>query len=140
MHIKCTLCNLTFSLHRTLVRPTLEYASAVWDPFRTTDINRLEQVQRTAARFVHRNYWDRTLGCVSQMVRELGRPLLVDRRRTHTLTVLYQIQRGLVDINSGSILRNNDKRTRSGHRIYQLAAPQQVYKYSFYPRIIQEWN
>ena len=36
----------------TLVHPTLEYASAVWDPFRTTDINRLEQVQRRAAQFV----------------------------------------------------------------------------------------
>ena len=40
----------------TLVHPTLKYVSAVWDPFRTTDINRLEQVQRKASRFVHRNY------------------------------------------------------------------------------------
>ena len=39
-----------------------------------------------------------------------------------------------------SILRTNDKRTRGGHHIYQPVAPQQVYKYSFYPRTIQEWN
>ena len=74
------------------------------------------------------------------MVRELGWPPLVDRRREHRLTMLYKIQRGLVDINTGPILRTNDRRTRGGNRIYQPAAPQPVYKYSFYPRTIQEWN
>ena len=107
----------------SIVRPTLDYASSVWDPYRTTDINRVEQVQRRAARFVHRNYWDRTPGCVSRMVRELGWPPLVDRRREHRLTMLYKIQRGLVDINPGPILRTNDRRTREGNRIYQPAAP-----------------
>ena len=38
------------------------------------------------------------------------------------------------------MLRTDDKRTRGGHCIYQLVAPQQVYKYLFYPRTIQEWN
>ena len=124
----------------SIVRPTLDYASSVWDPYRTTDINRVEQVQSRAARFVHRNYRDRTLGCVSHMVRELGWPPLVDRRHEHWLTMLYKIQRGLVNINPGPILRTSDRRTRGGNRIYQPAAPQPVYKYSFYPRTIQEWN
>ncbi|KAH3860591.1 hypothetical protein DPMN_023500 [Dreissena polymorpha] len=34
-----------------LVRSKLEYASVVWDPFHQTDIDRLEGVQRSAARF-----------------------------------------------------------------------------------------
>ena len=89
-------------------------------------INHLEQVQRRTARFVHRNYWDRTPGNVSHMVRELGWPPLMDRRLTHRLIMLYQIQRGLVDINPGSILRKKDKCTRGGHRIYQPVAPQQL--------------
>ena len=81
------------------------------------------------------------LGQNSRMcIRELGWPPWVDRRRTHRLTLLYQIQRGLVNINPGSLLRINDKCTRGGHRIYQPAAPQQGYKYWFYPRTIQEWN
>ena len=74
--LRCNLYNCTKEVREatycTLVRPTLEYASAVWDPFRTTDINRLEQVQRRAARFVHRNYWERLPGGVSHMVKELG--------------------------------------------------------------------
>ena len=123
----------------SIVRPTLDYASSVWDPYRTTDINCVEQVQRRAARFVHRNYWDRTPGCVSRMVRELGWPPLVDRRCEHRLPVLSVSCTALsacahiayppVDINPGPILRTNDRRTRGGNCIYQPAAPQPVYKY-----------
>ena len=92
----------------SIVRPTFDYPSSVWDPHRTTDINRVEQVQRRAARFEQRNSWDRTPGCVSRMVRELGWPPLVDRRREHRLTMLYKIQRGLVDINPWPILRTKE--------------------------------
>ena len=54
--------------------------------------------------------------------------------------MLYKIQDGLVDVDPGPILRTNDRRTRGGHRFYQPTASQRVYKYSFYPRTIQEWN
>ena len=40
----------------SLVRPTLEYASAVWDPYQQNDIHRLEMVQRRAARYVTNRY------------------------------------------------------------------------------------
>ena len=90
--LRCNLYNSTKEVREatncTLVHLTIEYASFVWDPFGTTDINRLEKVQRRAVRFVHRSYWERTQGCVSHMVRELGWPPLVDRRRTHRLTML----------------------------------------------------
>ena len=74
------------------------------------------------------------------MIAELSWQSLEEGRRIHRLTLLYQIQRGLIDINAGSILRSNDKRTRGAHRIYQPSATQPVYKYSFHPRTIQDWN
>ena len=40
----------------SLVRSSLEYSSAVWDPFRQKDIDKLEKMQRSAARFVTQNY------------------------------------------------------------------------------------
>ena len=40
----------------SLVRPTLSYASSVWDPYTQKNINQLEMVQRRAARFVFKNY------------------------------------------------------------------------------------
>ena len=40
----------------SLVRPHVEYCSTVWDPFTIKDINRLEMVQRRAARYVTCSY------------------------------------------------------------------------------------
>jgi hypothetical protein len=41
--------------YTTLVRPSVEYASAVWDSYTRNQINQLEQVQRRADRFVNNN-------------------------------------------------------------------------------------
>ena len=38
--------------YQTLVRPIVEYASPVWDPYLKTEIDRLEMVQRRGARYV----------------------------------------------------------------------------------------
>jgi len=42
--------------YKTLVRPIVEYAATTWDPHTTTNINKLEAVQRRAARFVYGDY------------------------------------------------------------------------------------
>ena len=42
----------TFSLlYKTLVRPLLEYAAPVWNPYLVKDIHAIESVQRCASRF-----------------------------------------------------------------------------------------
>jgi hypothetical protein len=38
--------------YKALVRPSLEYACSVWDPHLKADINKMEMVQRRAARYV----------------------------------------------------------------------------------------
>jgi hypothetical protein len=58
--------------YTTMARPTLEYASTLWDPHSSAETHKLEQVQRRAARFVHNNYTERTPGCVTHMVQNLG--------------------------------------------------------------------
>ena len=42
--------------YSTLVHPQLKYASKIWNPNTTSEINRLEQVQRSSARFVFADY------------------------------------------------------------------------------------
>jgi len=39
-------------LYKSLVCPCLEYANAIWGPFYTTDMNRLEAIQRKATKMV----------------------------------------------------------------------------------------
>ena len=54
----------------SLVRSSLEYSSAVWDPFRQKDIDKLEKIQRSAAKFVTQNY--RQTASVTSLIQNLG--------------------------------------------------------------------
>ena len=55
----------------SLVRSTLEYSSIVWDPHLQKDIDKLERVQRQAARFITGDYTSRDQGRVSRMLVDL---------------------------------------------------------------------
>ncbi len=58
-----------------IVRPNLEYASSVWDPHQKNHINKIEMVQRRAARFIKRQY-NREPGTVTRIMNELKLPTL----------------------------------------------------------------
>ena len=79
-------------------------------------------------------------GCVTRMVSDLGRETLESRMKKDRLTTLYKIRHGLVDMDTGDVLRLNDRRTRGQKRLYQPTANVKVYKDSFFPRTIQDWN
>ena len=68
---ECTK-QLKSAAYTSRVRPTLEDASAAWDPSSVEDITKLEKVQPQAARFAHSNYHDRVPGRVTKMVSDLG--------------------------------------------------------------------
>ena len=40
----------------SLVQSTMEYGGIIWDPYMETNINRLERIQRQAARFITGDY------------------------------------------------------------------------------------
>ena len=42
--------------YKALVRPKLEYSSCIWDPLHTSQIKKIEKVQRRAARFTCNRY------------------------------------------------------------------------------------
>ena len=97
--------------YTTLVRPRLEYATCAWDPYKITQINKLERVQRKAARFCLGNY--ERGSSVNQMLKELQWEPLETRRVKSRLSMLYKIQNGLVAIQSDRYLSHPQaKRTR----------------------------
>ena len=97
----------------SLVRSSLEYSSAVWDPFRQKDIDEIEKIQRAAARFVTRNY--RQTSSVTSLIQNLGWTDLKTRRKNSRLLCMLKILNELVEIPINDRLIPADRRTRSGH-------------------------
>ena len=73
-------------------------------PLYRIHINKEEQVQRRAARYVYNDYVTRTPGCVTAMVRDIGWECLQDRRSMARLSLLYKMQHGLADVDTSSPL------------------------------------
>ena len=66
----------------------------IWDPYTKQDISKLENVQRSAARFIMKDYHSRHEGCVTEMLKHLELPSLQDRRRDSRL--MYKVVEGHV--------------------------------------------
>ena len=109
-NLKYTNRDLRELAYTSLVRSILEYSSTVWDPFYQKDIDRLERVQRRAARFVLNDY--KPLSSVTSMVSQLGWKPLAERRREHRLSLLYKIINGLVAIPADTHLHFKTRNTR----------------------------
>ena len=125
--------------YTTMVRPTLEYASTVWDPREEQDKNPLEMVQRRAARYAFNNYFEQTPGVVTNMLASLGWPTLEERRKINRLLMLFKIKHNLVGINPETYLTDSDPRTR-GSRLRQEQNYHKSISHTFFPRTIEDWN
>ena len=126
--------------YEAIVRPTLEYAASIWDPHTIRQVTQIEKVQRRAARFVTRNYWDRQPGSVTNMVTSLGWEPLQVRRVKIRLLLLFKIKQNLVAIPADYYLIQSDSRTRGQHTFRIPSTRRDVYRFSFSPRTIRDWN
>ena len=123
---------------KALVRPHLEYASAAWSPFTKCSINKIEAVQRRAARFVLNDY---TYGPESQLTMKINSNLkwqsLQHRRASHDLALFYKIRSGLVKISFPEIVKSSSYRSNSYLHVH---ASSECFKNHFYLRSIRLWN
>ena len=126
--------------YQALVRPQLEYASEAWNPYHTTVVQRLERVQRAAARFVHQDYrWSTS---ASALVSRLGWDPLHTRRLAAQSTMFYKVHCTLVDIPLPPFITPAPYISRHDHGLkYTIPlATIDPYKFSFYPRSLWVWN
>ena len=66
--------NIKDRAYKALVRPLLEYATTIWDPYTASNINRLEMIQRRSARYVLNRHHNRS--SVTSMLKQLKWPSL----------------------------------------------------------------
>ena len=128
--------------YKTLVRPQLEYAAPIWNPYHKLQIQEVEKVQRTAARWTCRRW--RNTSSVGDMLDELEWPSLEARREQSSLTFFYKIYSGTVSLDKDKYLTPapNLQRTSASHDLQytRYFAYSDALKNSFFPRTIPLWN
>ena len=92
--ITCKNISNIMSYYKTLVRPIIDYASAIWNPYHKKDIDKLEKVQRRATKIITeiRNlpYGERLRRCKLMTLEE--------RRRRYDLIEMFKVMKGIYKI------------------------------------------
>ncbi len=129
--------------YQTLVRSSLDYCGAIWDPTSKEDINALERVQRRAARWAR---GIRGTTSVTALLKELGWATLETRRRNQRLGIVFKILHGDLAIpwESVGIHRHTGRTTRGAHhwKLNRAAASDKHSPlwHATIPRTVPQWN
>ena len=128
----------------TLVRPLVEYCSPVWSPHLKKNINKVERVQRVAARFVTRRPYRRSArDSVTALVTSLALDTLETRRHKASLTSPYKMVDGHVAIPETyhpAPKPHRQTRLSNTRQFIHRQADVNAYKYAFIQRTIPLWN
>lgn len=124
----------------SLVRPLLEYSSSVWDPYTKDLTNKIELIQRRAARFVVNDY--RYTSSVTKMLKDLNWSSLKDRRTVARLSILHKARQGLLALPVDEVLQPVQRHSRHLHcnSYRRIPANKDVFKFSFFPQTVLDWN
>ena len=139
--VENSINNTSITASKTLFWLKLEYAAPIWSPHSKLQINQIEKVQRTAARWTCRRWGNTSIvGENGTMLDELEWPSLEARRDQPSLLLFHKIHCGAVSIDKDKYMTpaHSLKTTRSSHsaqyRRHQTYSD--ALKNSFFPRII----
>ena len=120
-----------------LVRPLLEYGCCAWDPCKQTHIDRLERLNKRAARFITGN---RTLahGNTRKNMVSLNWCPLQERRAKNKLNIFYKIKDNLIHAPTDDLVPTVTPRHPNNFSIPRSAV--NAHLSSFFPSTIRLWN
>ena len=139
-NLKVRNTKLREKAYKAIFRPHLEYTAPVWGTHIKEDIQKIESVQRRAARWVLGDY--SSYSSVTDMIGRLGWRILEQRRTDSRLVLFYKIIYGYVAV---PLPPNVIPLTRASLTSHPLAYRQiptgtNYHKYSFYPLAVVQWN
>ncbi len=130
--------NFLFKLFQIYVRPKLEYASPVWNPWLQGDINLVEKIQRKFTKSIpslsELSYDERLV--------KLSAHSLKTRRLILDLTFLYKILNNLTELNPEELFVEDTDGITRGHsrKLYVQRVIRDPYKNFFINRVVPLWN
>ena len=124
------------------MRPRVEYASQVWNPYTKSNIGRIESIQRRATEFILKSDDE-------YLVRLRKLPLLPleDRRLMADVVFFYKVVNNRVRLTLDSRIRFSRDVDR-GYALRSMDTPNlltslsrtNLFEFSFMKRIVGEWN
>ena len=125
-------------LFKSLVRPHLEYCSAVWSVIHKKESIAIENVQRRATKILHNirhlSYSERLL--------YLGLPSLQYRRMRADMIQVFKILNGIDSVESDNLFTSTSARNTRGNsrKLQKKHCRLDIRKYFFSQRIVNTWN
>ena len=134
-------CSVNF-IAPTYIRPLLEYASEVWNGCTQIDVNRLEQIQLTAAQIVTGLP---VFSSLNSLYLETGWESLAERRKNKKLSLMYKIINNeaplyLPDLLPRSIEAASNYNLRNSQNFEIPFTRLCSFETSFFPSTIRLWN
>ena len=133
------IINTLLLFYTTCIRPHLEYACQLWDPYTSKNWLSLEAVQKFACK-VCLKMWDLDYNTMLQL---LNLPPLSVRREYLKLTAMYNILNGYSYYPSGIFVQSNNhyysSQSTNVNFVRPYARTNYLY-YSFVPNVVHAWN
>ena len=135
--ITCKSIENIMSYYKSLVRPIIDYASGIWNPYHKKDIIKLEKIQRRATKIItelrNKPYEARLKKCKLMTLEQ--------RRRRYDQIEMFKVMKGIYKIDKDQLFELNKNPTR-GHelKVQKKFSRLNVRKNFFTNRVVDDWN